>query len=106
VKIPCAPGSLPDEDQSQRHSICSALNQWIVSSAEKATGIGPHFASSLELTPATDQASVGRTLLSATADTTSLRMPSNDQAHSTSTAKTIKLEVIAAKSVHAFPSGF
>jgi hypothetical protein len=94
------------EDQSQRHSICSALNQWIVSSAEKATGIGPHFASSLELTPATDQASVGRTLLSATADTTSLRMPSNDQAHSTSTAKTIKLEVIAAKSVHAFPSGF
>jgi len=39
------------EDSSQRRSICSALNQWIVSSAEKATGIGSHFASSLELTP-------------------------------------------------------
>ena len=42
------------EDPAQRRSICSALNQWIVSSAEKATGIGSHFASSLELTPATE----------------------------------------------------
>ncbi|HTZ83162.1 MAG TPA: hypothetical protein VMB66_08230 [Candidatus Acidoferrales bacterium] len=39
------------EDSSQRRSIFSALNQWMVSSAEKATGIGSHFASSLELTP-------------------------------------------------------
>jgi hypothetical protein len=37
------------EDQAQRRSICSALNQWIASSAEIATGIGTHFASSLEL---------------------------------------------------------
>ena len=42
------------EDQTQRRSICSALNQWMVSSAEKATGIGSHFATSLELTPATE----------------------------------------------------
>ncbi len=42
------------EDQTQRHSICSALNQWMVSSAEKATGIGSHFATFLELTPATE----------------------------------------------------
>ncbi len=42
------------EDQTQRRSICGALNQWIVSTAEKATGIGSHFASSLELTPATE----------------------------------------------------
>jgi hypothetical protein len=42
------------EDSSQRRSICSALNQWMVSAAEKATGIGSHFASSLELTPATE----------------------------------------------------
>jgi hypothetical protein len=42
------------EDQTQRHSICAALNQWMVSSAEKATGIGSHFATSLELTPATE----------------------------------------------------
>jgi hypothetical protein len=37
------------EDATQRRSICTALNQWIASSTEKATGIGAHFASSLEL---------------------------------------------------------
>jgi hypothetical protein len=42
------------EDQTQRRSICAALNQWIVSSAEKATGIGSDFATSLELTSATE----------------------------------------------------
>ena len=42
------------EDQVQRRSICSALNQWMVSASEKATGIGSHFATSLELTPATE----------------------------------------------------
>jgi hypothetical protein len=42
------------EDQVQRRTICNALNQWMVSTAEKATGIGSHFASSLELTPATE----------------------------------------------------
>jgi hypothetical protein len=39
------------QDDAQRRSICAALNQWILSSAEKATGIGSHFATSLELTP-------------------------------------------------------
>ena len=38
------------EDQSQRRSICNALNQWLISSSEAATGIGAHFASSLEFT--------------------------------------------------------
>lgn len=38
------------EDQAQRRSICNALNQWIASSSELATGIGSHFASSLEVT--------------------------------------------------------
>ncbi|HTS36611.1 MAG TPA: hypothetical protein VMH04_13130 [Candidatus Solibacter sp.] len=42
------------EDQAQRQSICNALNQWIANSAEKATGIGSHFATSLELTPQTE----------------------------------------------------
>ena len=42
------------EEHSQRRSICSALNQWIASSTEKVSGIGAHFASSLELTPATE----------------------------------------------------
>jgi hypothetical protein len=37
------------EDRAQRRSICNALNQWIASSAEIATGIGTHFASSLEV---------------------------------------------------------
>jgi hypothetical protein len=56
-------------DASQRRSVCAALNQWIASqalsnpafggqasanAAEKLTGIGPHFAASLELTPATE----------------------------------------------------
>src|ERR1700675_2627306 len=42
------------EDATQRHSICNALNQWMTNAAEKATGIGGHFATSLELTPATE----------------------------------------------------
>ena len=42
------------EDVAQRRSICNALNQWIASSADKASGIGAHFASSLELTSATE----------------------------------------------------
>jgi hypothetical protein len=42
------------EDLAQRRSICSALNQWMASASETATGIGPHFATSLELTPATE----------------------------------------------------
>jgi hypothetical protein len=42
------------EDAAQRRSICGALNQWIANSAEKGSAIGTHFASSLELTPATE----------------------------------------------------
>jgi hypothetical protein len=42
------------DDESQRRSITNALNQWIASSAEKATGIGSHFATSLELRVGTD----------------------------------------------------
>ncbi len=38
------------EDTTQRRSIGNALNQWIANSAEKASGIGAHFASSLEIT--------------------------------------------------------
>jgi hypothetical protein len=66
------------EDEAHRRSIAGALNQWLVTSGEKASGIGAHFASSLELTqatatnrvdagdsPANAEARVGRTLLSA-----------------------------------------
>jgi hypothetical protein len=38
------------EDQDQRRSICTALNQWLISSAEKASGLPADFSSSLELT--------------------------------------------------------
>ncbi len=37
------------EDHHQRRSICAALNQWMRSSIEKATGIAGDFSSSLEL---------------------------------------------------------
>jgi hypothetical protein len=46
------------EDQAQRRSVCNALNQWMISSAEKASGMPAEFLSSLELArtqfPATD----------------------------------------------------
>lgn len=38
------------EDESQRHNIHAALNQWIHSSAEKTTDVGGQIATSLELT--------------------------------------------------------
>ena len=47
------------QDEDQRRSICTALNQWIRSSVEKATGISGDFCSSLELTE-TPPASVGK----------------------------------------------
>ncbi len=37
------------EDEDQRRSICNVLNQWLLSSAEKASGIPAGFSSSLEL---------------------------------------------------------
>ena len=42
------------EDRFQRRQIYDSLAQWLSDSAEKASGIGSHFASSLELTPATE----------------------------------------------------
>jgi len=48
------------EDASQRRSISSALNTWMTSSAEKATGIGSQFASSMELATEPSQTGVPR----------------------------------------------
>jgi hypothetical protein len=42
------------EDETQRRNICAALNQWMLTSAEKASGLPSDFQSSLELT--TDRA--------------------------------------------------
>ncbi|MFZ0296621.1 MAG: hypothetical protein WAL52_23615 [Candidatus Sulfotelmatobacter sp.] len=47
------------EDQDQRRSICSALNQWMLSSAEKASGLPAAFSSSVELTIAGDASGAG-----------------------------------------------
>ncbi len=83
------------EDQFQRHTVCSALNQWIASAAEKASGLGSHFATSLELTPATEL--VARTPSSATAGGV------------TPLAAASQLDSGAATSIHrppVFPSGF
>ncbi len=130
------------EDETQRRSIATALNQWMASSAEKASGIGSHFATSLELTPATEyitradgaQASlfeypvgqttvertnVGRTFLSATANTTDKHLETSAQptqsatirpvSTSPSTATAPPLNSGAATNIHCpppFPSGF
>jgi hypothetical protein len=69
------------DDQSQRRSIVSALNQWIATSAEKATGIGSHFASSLELTPATEY--VARTPSSASLPSKTPTAPQPDSGAAT-----------------------
>jgi len=114
------------QDESQRRSICAALNQWIASAAEKATGIGSHFATSLELTPATEylpregarldfasatDTNVGRTLMSAAADAATNRrsttVSSTIPAPQTTTAP--QLDSGAATNIHCptpFPSGF
>ena len=99
------------QDQAQRRSICSALNQWIVSSSEKATGIGSHFASSLELAPATDQtnASVGRTLLSANSDASAQQQSLPEPVPNNPAKNLAPLEAVTATTVQRtplFPSGF
>jgi hypothetical protein len=78
------------EDATQRRSICNALNQWIVSSAEKATGIGSHFATSLELNPSTEQ-------------------KASESGSNHSAKNTTPLEAVTATTVQRsplFPSGF
>jgi hypothetical protein len=120
------------EDQAQRQSICNALNQWIANSAEKATGIGSHFATSLELTPQSEYVAndaqqslfvnepekVGRTLFSASsgqalsANADSARGSREGTAASTTplpSPTASQLDSGAATNIHCpapFPSGF
>ena len=100
------------QDPAQRRSICSALNQWILSSSEKATGIGSHFASSLELAPATAQTNTqGNLELAPSPANTETGTP---QAKSTypdhaPAKKLAPLEAVTATTVQRiplFPSGF
>jgi hypothetical protein len=113
------------EDQSQRRTICNALNQWMVTAAEKATGIGSHFATSLELTPATEYIAqtndAQQPLVAAASDTraetgacVSQSEASGARAEvgfsgSTSSATTPPLDCGAAANIHCpspLPSGF
>ncbi|MGO8797319.1 MAG: hypothetical protein ACLQLC_21075 [Candidatus Sulfotelmatobacter sp.] len=64
------------EDQAQRRSICAALNQWMLNSAEKASGLPPDFSSSLEMA-----ASVGRTPSSATTGSAQVASGANKNLH-------------------------
>jgi len=121
------------EDRSQRMSICSALNQWMVSAAEKASGIGSHFASSLELTPATEyvpaandapsslfhdanlrqnclgQPNVGRAPVSAATEGASNSVAADAAEPASSSVTAPQLDSGAATNIHCpspFPSGF
>jgi hypothetical protein len=98
------------EDASQRRSICAALNQWIASSAEKVTGIGAHFASSLEVTE--------HNMRSPSANTETIANPkgvldknvvNTTVPPSVSTVTAPQLDSGAAANIHCpspFPSGF
>ena len=97
------------QDEAHRRNICSALNQWIASSAEKATGIGSHFATSLELTPTIEQTSVGRAPTRANADADIVLKASAELGTSHGPKNTGPLEPVTATTVQRsplFPSGF
>jgi hypothetical protein len=115
------------EDPTQRRSICNALNQWLISSTEATTGIGAHFATSLELTDSTVARDdrVGRTLSPATAGTTDTHVATGASpvprseasgsgselgfSASTSSPAATPLDSGAAANIHCpspFPSGF
>jgi hypothetical protein len=93
------------EDQAQRRSICSVLNQWMLSSAEKASGLPPDFSSSLEFTRAPEATRVAEPT----------RVGAGDSpAHSTGAKTNVvsiarNLDSGAAKNLHCsqpLPSGF
>jgi hypothetical protein len=97
-------------DQDQRRNICTALNQWLITSAEKATGIGSDFSSSLEMT--TDQ-SVARTPLVPRAPSPASASSAGKLAQAAAPGQIsltpAHLDSGAGKSLHGpqpFPSGF
>ena len=110
------------EDQAQRRNICNALNQWMLSSVEKATGMSADFSTSLELTtdrvartPSSATADIStarvvRTVLSDSADNAQLSaMPTNPAPEKVFAAAPPHLDSGAAKNLHCphpLPSGF
>lgn len=100
------------EDAAQRRSVSNALNTWMTSGAEKAIGIGSHFANSLELTP--EQKETGMPHLSPVlrdagiaTEGSECAVPKNAAALKSSLA-TPHLDSGAAANIHCppFPSGF
>jgi hypothetical protein len=98
------------EDQVQRRSICSALNQWMLSSAEKASGLPAEFQSSLEFTDSVGTTRVVRTLLSDNADTAPTLAQATEPAREAEfVPATPPLDSGANKNLHCphpLPSGF
>ncbi len=104
------------EDEAQRRSICNALNQWIAGSGEKISGIGAHFATSLELTETRvvaggSLAAVDGALkaAAASASATAEQVGNNGSKPTASPAATSQLDSGAAANIHCpapFPSGF
>jgi hypothetical protein len=100
------------EDPSQRRSICNALNQWLISSSEVTTGIGAHFATSLELSPATAGTTDIHVATGASPVPRSEASGSGSElgfSASTSTPTAPHLDSGAAANIHCpspFPSGF
>jgi hypothetical protein len=93
------------EDPHQRRTVANALNQWIVSAAEKASGLGAHFATSLELTPATEL--VARAPSSATAgEIASSHRSSTEGLNSAKNVTPLKTAASMAQRSPLFPSGF
>ena len=97
-------------DQDQRRSICTALNQWMLSSAEKASGMPAGFSSSLEVSTAEESLGtprVGRTLLSANAG--SVSTPATESPRGADVSSLPHLDSGANKNLHCphpLPSGF
>ncbi len=97
------------EDPIQRRNICNALNQWMHSSAEKASGIGVDFQSSLEFTDGAGTTRVGRTLLSDSADSTTTPAQTAKAHASDAAPQAPNLDSGANKNLHCphpLPSGF
>jgi hypothetical protein len=102
------------QDIGQRRSICGALNQWIANSSEKASGIGAHFASSLELSVNTDSSRTARPTTVGAATSVAANLSESDASlpDTLAAARLVpdpNLDSGARSNVHCpspFPSGF
>lgn len=95
------------EDAHQRRTVCNALNQWIVSAAEKASGLGAHFASSLELTPATEVTNAVPLITASVREIASSHKTSSEPGtNSAKSATPLEARAFMEQRSPLFPSGF